>query len=181
MFVATKAGKRGRKGGGAKSKHALRNREMVSMLTNFATIRRRLRKWKAFKLLDDKNTTSLTKKERLLLGRQLQKLSMVLGGIENLNRVPAAVYVVDITYEDIAIKEAKKLGIRTLGMVDTNSNPNSIDFPIPSNDDAANSIQLITRYLADAAIAGSKDRAQMKEESANLKKSAFRREGRVNY
>ena len=106
-------------------------RWLGGMLTNFATIRRSVKKMESIrKLLDDKNTTSLTKKERLLLGRQLQKLSMVLGGIENLNRVPAAVYVVDITYEDIAIKEAKKLGIRTLGMVDTNSNPNSIDFPI---------------------------------------------------
>ena len=86
--------------------------------------------------------------------------------------VPKREYVVDITYEDIAIKEAKKLGIRTLGMVDTNSNPNSIDFPIPSNDDAANSIQLITSYLADAAIAGSKDRAQMKEENAKSEEKA---------
>ncbi|MEC7268351.1 MAG: 30S ribosomal protein S2, partial [Bacteroidota bacterium] len=158
LFVATK--KQAKEVVKAEAQRAnmpyVTERWLGGMLTNFATIRRSVKKMESIrKLLDDKNTTSLTKKERLLLGRQLQKLSMVLGGIENLNRVPAAVYVVDITYEDIAIKEAKKLGIRTLGMVDTNSNPNSIDFPIPSNDDAANSIQLITRYLADAAIAGS--------------------------
>ena len=175
LFVATK--KQAKEVVKAEAQRAnmpyVTERWLGGMLTNFATIRRSVKKMESIrKLLDDKSTTSLTKKERLLLGRQLQKLSMVLGGIENLNRVPAAVYVVDITYEDIAIKEAKKLGIRTLGMVDTNSNPNSIDFPIPSNDDAANSIQLITRYLADAAIARSKDRAQMKEESAKSEEKA---------
>ena len=169
LFVATK--KQAKEVVKAEAKRAnmpfVTERWLGGMLTNFATIRRSVKKMDSIrKLLDDKNTTSLTKKERLLLSRQLQKLDMVLGGIEHLNRVPAAVYVVDITYEDIAIKEAKKLGIRTLGMVDTNSNPNSIDFPIPSNDDAANSIHLITRCLADAAIAGAQDRAQMKEENA---------------
>ncbi len=175
LFVATK--KQAKEVVKAEAQRAnmpyVTERWLGGMLTNFATIRRSVKKMESIrKLLDDKSTTSLTKKERLLLGRQLQKLSTVLGGIENLNRVPSAIYVVDITYEDIAIKEAKKLGIRTLGMVDTNSNPNSINFPIPSNDDAANSIQLITRYLADAAIAGSKDRAQMKEESAESEEKA---------
>ena len=170
LFVATK--KQAKEVVKAEAKRAnmpfVTERWLGGMLTNFATIRRSVKKMESIrKLLDDKSTTSLTKKERLLLSRQLQKLDMVLGGIEHLNRVPAAVYVVDITYEDIAIKEAKKLGIRTLGMVDTNSNPNSIDFPIPSNDDAANSIHLITRCLAEAAIAGAQDRAQMKEENAN--------------
>jgi len=86
-----------------------------------------------------------------------------LGGIETLNRLPAAVFVVDINHEHIAIKEAKKLGIRTFGMVDTNSNPNLVDFPIPANDDASKSIEIITRYLADAVKEGLSDRQNMKD------------------
>jgi small subunit ribosomal protein S2 len=96
--------------------------------------------------------------------RQKDKLNTVLGGIEQLNRLPAAIFVVDINHEHIAIKEAKKLGIRTFGMVDTNSNPNLVDFPIPANDDASKSIEIITRYLADAVKEGLADRQNSKDE-----------------
>ena len=112
----------------------------------------------------DTTATGLTKKERLMMTRQKDKLNTVLGGIEQLNRLPAAIFVVDINHEHIAIKEAKKLGIRTFGMVDTNSNPNLVDFPIPANDDASKSIEIITRYLADAVKEGLADRQNLKDE-----------------
>jgi small subunit ribosomal protein S2 len=134
------------------------------MLTNFGTIRKSIKKMQTIdKILSDSSATGLTKKERLMMTRQRDKLSTVLGGIETLNRLPAAVFVVDINHEHIAIKEAKKLGIRTFGMVDTNSNPNLVDFPIPANDDASKSIEIITRYLADAVKEGLSDRQNMKD------------------
>lgn len=139
-------------------------RWLGGMLTNFGTIRKSIKKMQTIdKILSDSSATGLTKKERLMMTRQRDKLSTVLGGIESLNRLPAAVFVVDINHEHIAIKEAKKLGIRTFGMVDTNSNPNLVDFPIPANDDASKSIEIITRYLADAVKEGLSDRQNMKD------------------
>jgi small subunit ribosomal protein S2 len=135
------------------------------MLTNFGTIRKSIKKMQTIeKILADTTATGLTKKERLMMTRQKDKLNTVLGGIEQLNRLPAAIFVVDINHEHIAIKEAKKLGIRTFGMVDTNSNPNLVDFPIPANDDASKSIEIIARYLAEAVKEGLSDRQNMKDE-----------------
>ncbi|MGB1247921.1 MAG: 30S ribosomal protein S2 [Chitinophagales bacterium] len=146
-------------------------RWLGGMLTNFATIRKSIKKMQSIdKMLDDKNVTSLTKRERLMLNRQKIKLNNVLGGIEQLNRVPAAVFVIDINHEHIAITESKKLGIRTFGMVDTNSNPNLIDFPIPANDDASKSITLITKYLTAAIKEGLDERQKEKGEKAAAKK-----------
>ncbi len=143
-------------------------RWLGGMLTNFGTIKKSIKKMQSIhKMLNDTSATSLTKKERLMLTRQEHKLKTVLGGIENLNRLPAAIFVVDINHEHIAVKEAKKLGIRTFGMVDTNSNPNQVDFPIPSNDDASKSIALITNYLADAIREGYTEREKMKKENQN--------------
>ena len=140
-------------------------RWLGGMLTNFGTIRKSIKKMQSIeKILADTTATGLTKKERLMMTRQKEKLSTVLGGIEQLNRLPAAIFVVDINHEHIAIKEAKKLGIRTFGMVDTNSNPNLVDFAIPANDDASTSIEIITRYLADAIKEGLADRQNMKDE-----------------
>lgn len=140
-------------------------RWLGGMLTNFATIKKSIKKMQTIdKLLADESNTSLTKKERLMMTRQRTKLSNVLGGMEKLNRLPAAVFVVDIKHEHIAITESKKLGIRTIGMVDTNSNPNSIDFPIPSNDDASKSINIITNYLADAIREGLEERQKNTKE-----------------
>jgi small subunit ribosomal protein S2 len=134
-------------------------RWLGGMLTNFATIKKSIKKMQTIdKILADESNTSLTKKERLMMTRQRTKLSNVLGGMENLGRIPAAVYMVDINHEHIAVTESKKLGVRTFGMVDTNSNPNSIDFPIPANDDASKSINIITEYLVEAIKEGLSER-----------------------
>jgi small subunit ribosomal protein S2 len=134
------------------------------MLTNFATIRKSIKKMQSIeKMLEDNTATSLTKKEKLMLSRQKDKLNTVLGGIEQLNRLPAAVFVVDINHEHLAIAEAKKLGIRTFGMVDTNSNPNLVDFAIPANDDASKSVSIITQFLIDSIKEGLNERQNMKD------------------
>jgi small subunit ribosomal protein S2 len=100
----------------------------------------------------------------LMLGRQQSKLDRVLGGIENMPRIPAAIFMVDISHEHIALAEAKKLGIRTFGIVDTNSDPTQIDFPVPANDDATKSIKIITEYLVEAIKEGLADRKKDKTE-----------------
>ena len=148
-------------------------RWLGGMLTNFGTIRKSIKKMQSIEtMLADETLTSLTKRERLMLSRQKDKLNTVLGGIEQLNRLPAAVFVVDINHEHIAITESKKLGIRTFGMVDTNSNPSLIDFPIPANDDASKSIQLITTFLAGAVKEGLEERQKMKDEAPKEKEEA---------
>jgi len=108
--------------------------------------------------------TSITKKERLTLTRERNKLEKVLGGIANMNRLPAAIFVVDIHHEHIAIAEARKLGIKIFGIVDTNSDPTQVDFPIPANDDASKSIKTITQYMTEVIKGGLDDRRKMKEE-----------------
>ncbi|MFN9322088.1 MAG: 30S ribosomal protein S2 [Chitinophagales bacterium] len=143
-------------------------RWLGGMLTNFATIRKSVRKMQSIdKMFKDGTVKNITKKERLMLSRQKDKLEKVLGGIANLNRIPNAVFVVDILHEDIAITECKKLSITTLGMVDTNSDPNKINFAIPSNDDSSKSIEYITTYLAACINEGKKEKAISKEESAS--------------
>lgn len=151
-------------------------RWLGGMLTNFGTIKKSIKKMQSIeKMLEDETATSLTKKERLMLTRQQAKLNSVLGGIEQLNRLPSAIFVVDINHEHIAIKEAKKLGITTFGMVDTNSNPGLVDFPIPANDDASKSIEIITTYLAAAVKEGLVNRQNQKDD--NSKESAESKEG----
>jgi small subunit ribosomal protein S2 len=143
-------------------------RWLGGMLTNFATIRKSVRKMQSIdKMFKDGTVKNITKKERLMLSRQKDKLEKVLGGIANLNRIPNAVFVVDILHEDIAITECKKLSITTLGMVDTNSDPNKINFAIPSNDDSSKSIEYITTYLAACINEGKKEKAISKEENAS--------------
>ncbi|MBT8188850.1 MAG: 30S ribosomal protein S2 [Saprospiraceae bacterium] len=140
-------------------------RWLGGMMTNFSTIKRSVKKMNNIdKLLADENVTSITKKERLTLTRERNKLEKVLGGIANMNRLPAAIFVVDIHHEHIAIAEARKLGIKIFGMVDTNSDPTMVDFPIPANDDASKAINIITRYMADVIKEGLDDRRKMKEE-----------------
>src|SRR5690606_14755466 len=97
-------------------------------------------------MLGDGTLESVTKKERLTLSRSKDKMEKVLGGIANMNRTPAALFIVDISHEHIALAEAKRLGITTLAMVDTNSDPSKVDFAIPANDDATKSIAIITDY-----------------------------------
>ena len=134
-------------------------RWLGGMLTNFSTIRKSIKKMQSIdKMLTDGTFENITKKERLMLTRQKAKLEKVLGGISNLNRLPAALFIVDISHEHIALAEADKLGMTTIGMVDTNSDPNKVDFPIPSNDDATKSIQIIVRYITDAVKEGLEER-----------------------
>lgn len=150
-------------------------RWLGGMLTNFGTIRKSIKKMQSIeKMLEDTSVTSLTKRERLMLSRQKDKLNTVLGGIEQLNRLPSAVFVVDINHEHIAITESRKLGIRTFGMVDTNSNPSLVDFPVPANDDASKSINIITTYLTNAVKEGLADRQKNKdiEEKSNAAAAA---------
>ncbi len=142
-------------------------RWLGGMMTNFATIRRSVKKMNNIdRMLNDENITSITKKERLTLQREKAKLEKVLGGIANLNRIPSAVFIVDIHHEHIALAEAKKLGLKTFAIVDTNSDPNKVDFPIPANDDASKSISLITQYMTNAILEGLEERRLSREVSA---------------
>jgi small subunit ribosomal protein S2 len=139
-------------------------RWLGGMLTNFQTIRKSVKKMQSIeKMLNDGTLDSVTKKERLTLDRSKQKMEKVLGGIAQMGRTPAAIFMVDISHEHIALAEAKRLGITTFAMVDTNSDPTKVDFSIPSNDDATKSIAIITNYLTAAILEGLEERAQNKE------------------
>ncbi|HMQ48639.1 MAG TPA: 30S ribosomal protein S2 [Saprospiraceae bacterium] len=140
-------------------------RWLGGMMTNFSTIRRSVKKMNNIdRMLADGSLTSVTKKERLTLTRERNKLEKVLGGIANLNRLPSAIFIVDIEHEHIALAEAHKLGLRTFGMVDTNSDPNKVDFAIPANDDASKSISIITNYMTEAIRQGLEERKNSKTE-----------------
>jgi small subunit ribosomal protein S2 len=129
------------------------------MLTNFGTIRKAIRKMGAIdKMETDGTFKNMSKRERLQVTRQRAKLEKNLGSIAELTRLPAAVFIVDIKKEHIAIAEARKLGIPTFAMVDTNSDPNLVDFPIPSNDDASKSIAAIVDVVTAAITEGLGDR-----------------------
>lgn len=142
------------------------DRWLGGMMTNFATIRRSIKKLQTMDrmLQDGSAESSITKKERLTISRERDKLEKVLGGIAGLTRLPAAIFVVDVMHEHIAIDEATKLGIRTFAMVDTNSDPNRVDFAIPSNDDASKSISIVVNYMAEAIRQGLIDRERNKSE-----------------
>lgn len=140
-------------------------RWLGGMLTNFQTIRKSVKKMQSIeKMLSDGTMDSVTKKERLTLNRSKDKMEKVLGGIANMNRTPVALFIVDISHEHIALAEAKRLGITTFAMVDTNSDPTKVDFSIPSNDDATKSIAIITNYLTAAIMEGLQERSEVKEE-----------------
>ena len=140
-------------------------RWLGGMLTNFQTIRKSVKKMLSIeKMLQDGTMDSVTKKERLTLTRSKDKMEKVLGGISQMGRTPAALFIVDISHEHIALAEAKRLGITTLAMVDTNSDPTKVDFAIPSNDDATKSIAIITNYLTAAIMEGLQERASVKDE-----------------
>lgn len=140
-------------------------RWLGGMLTNFATIRRSVKKMHNIeKMLADGTLTSITKKERLTLGREHEKLQKVLGGIDNMTRLPAAIFIVDISHEHIAVAEAHRLGLKTFGIVDTNSDPNEVDYAIPANDDASKSVAIITNYLTEAIRQGLEERQTQRTE-----------------
>lgn len=141
-------------------------RWLGGMLTNFQTIRKSVKKMQNIdKMLGDGSLDSVTKKERLTLDRSKQKMEKVLGGISQMNRLPAALFIVDISHEHIALAEAKRLGVTTFAMVDTNSDPTKVDFAVPANDDATKSIAIITNYLTAAIQEGLDERAANKDEA----------------
>lgn len=166
LFVATKKQARDIVSTAAKSINMpyVTDRWLGGMMTNFSTIRRSVKKMNNIdKMLADESIVSITKKERLTLQRERNKLEKVLGGIANLNRLPAAIFMVDISHEHIALAEAKKLGLKTFAMVDTNSDPNKVDFPIPANDDASKSVAMITNYITASIKEGLDERRTSKE------------------
>ena len=136
------------------------------MLTNFATIRKAVRKMSQIdKMEQDGTLTTMSKRERLQVSRQRAKLEKNLGSISDLTRIPAAIFIVDVVKEHIALAEARKLGIPVFAMVDTNSDPRPVDFPIPSNDDAGRSIALVMDVLAQAIAEGLQDRKADKDQA----------------
>lgn len=136
------------------------------MLTNFPTIRKAVRKMTSIdKLTNDGTFDNLSKREKLQISRQRAKLEKNLGSIQDMTRVPAALFVVDVTKEAIAVKEAKRLGIPVFGIVDTNSNPNDVDFVIPANDDATKSVDVILSAVFAAIKEGLEERKVEKEET----------------
>lgn len=140
-------------------------RWLGGMLTNFATVRKSLKKMSTLdKLSKDESFKNFNKKERLMLGREKAKLEKVLGGIADLTRLPAAIFIVDVKKEHIAIAEAKRLSIPVFAMVDTNSDPDGVDFVIPANDDAFKSINVITTYLGQAIEEGLIERKKDKDD-----------------
>jgi len=140
------------------------------MLTNFPTIRKAVKKMASIdKMASEGTFANLSKREKLQITRQRAKLEKNLGSIADLTRLPAALFVVDVSKEYIAVREAKRLTIPVFGMVDTNSNPNSIDFPIPANDDASKSIALIVDILANAIQEGLEERKMEKEKETPSK------------
>jgi small subunit ribosomal protein S2 len=141
-------------------------RWLGGMLTNFATIRKSLKKMSTIdKMMKEDAYKNMAKKERLMITRQREKLESVLGGIADLTRLPAALFVVDIKREHIAISEAQKLGIPVFALVDTNSNPNEVEFPIPANDDAYKSISLLVKAFGVAIEEGLSERKRDKEDA----------------
>ncbi|CAI8278068.1 MAG: 30S ribosomal protein S2 [Bacteroidetes bacterium MED-G17] len=140
-------------------------RWLGGMLTNYATVKKSIKKMQNIgKMESDGTFENMNKKERLMKTREKEKLARVLGGIVEMNRLPAALFVVDTNREQLAIAEALKLNIPIFGVVDTNSDPTKIDFPIPSNDDAAQAIQLVTSQLTAAIQEGLTERKKLREE-----------------
>ena len=171
MFVATKKQAKEIVANAARSVNMpfVTERWLGGMMTNFSTIRRSVKKMQNIdKMLADGSLTSVTKKERLTLTRERDKLDNVLGGVANLNRLPSAMFIVDIFHEHLAVAEAQKLGLTTFGMVDTNSDPNLIDFPIPANDDAAKSIDMITKYITGCIKEGLAERKESKDQKEEV-------------
>ncbi|MBR0072422.1 MAG: 30S ribosomal protein S2 [Bacteroidales bacterium] len=137
------------------------------MLTNFATIRKAVKKMNSLdQLMSSKEYNNISKRERLQVQRERAKLDKNLGSIADLNRLPAALFIVDINKEHIAVAEARRLNIPTFALVDTNCNPDLVDFPIPANDDASKSIAVILRYMVEAIQEGLNERMMSKETAA---------------
>ena len=146
-------------------------RWLGGMLTNFNTVRKSIKKLTNIQKMESDGTIDMfVKKERLIMSRDREKLEKVLNGIVSMTRLPGAIFVVDIKKEHIAISEAKKLNIPVYAIVDTNCDPDLVDYPIPANDDAVKSIEIILRAISDAVIDGSNiAKIKQEDESAEMK------------
>ncbi|MES2847628.1 MAG: 30S ribosomal protein S2 [Bacteroidota bacterium] len=167
MFVATKKQAKEIVSESAKKVNMpfVTERWLGGMLTNFNTVRKSVKKMQSIeKMLGDGSAESLTKKEKLTLTRDKDKMEKVLGGIAQISRLPAALFLVDIGHEHIGLAEAKRLNITTFGMVDTNCDPNKVDFAIPANDDAAKSIAIVVNYITAAIAEGLAERQAEKDD-----------------
>ena len=147
-------------------------RWLGGMLTNFSTIYKRIQRLKELEQIEADNDVMLTKKELLILRREREKLDRALGGIRDMAKVPSAIWVVDTKKETIAVAEAKKLGIPVIAILDTNCDPDEVDYKIPGNDDAIRSVELLTRVIADAVADGLKARSSVAAAKAAEAKSA---------
>ncbi len=151
-------------------------RWLGGMLTNFATVRKSIKKMQTIdKMATDGTYANINKKEKLMLEREKAKLITVLGGVTEMTKTPSALFIVDVKKEHLAVAEAIKLNIPTIGIVDTNSDPSNIDFPIPANDDSSKSITLILSVILKAIEEGQVDRKKEKE-SAEIEKSKSEKE-----
>jgi small subunit ribosomal protein S2 len=149
-------------------------RWLGGMLTNFQTISKRLQRLKELEEmnLDDATGSAYTKKERLMMSRERDKLNRTLGGIRTMTKVPSAVWIVDTKKEHLAVDEARKLGIPIVAILDTNADPDEVDYKIPGNDDAIRAVALLTRVVADAVAAGLVERHAAKEKQGDESEAA---------
>jgi len=140
-------------------------RWLGGMLTNFQTVRKSIKRMQIIdRMAADGTFQRINKKERLMLDREKIKLAKILGGIEDMTKLPGAIFLVDVKREHLAVSEALRLNIPTFALVDTNSDPSQIDYPIPGNDDASKSIQLIASELANAILEGTAERKRERSE-----------------
>jgi small subunit ribosomal protein S2 len=143
------------------------DRWLGGMLTNFQTIRRSIRRMEDLQRMDaDGTLAQLKKKERLMRRREFEKLEATLGGIADMGRLPGALFIVDTNREHIAVDEARKLDIPVIAMLDTNCDPDLVDFGVPANDDAMRSIEIVTRAIADAVVEGTRSGEIKRDEAA---------------
>ncbi|WP_313076172.1 30S ribosomal protein S2 [Melaminivora sp.] len=129
-------------------------RWLGGMLTNFKTVKTSIKRLKDMKAQQEAGLESMSKKEQLMFARELEKLEKDIGGIQDMNALPDAIFVIDVGFHKIAVAEAKKLGIPLIGVVDSNHNPEGIDYVIPGNDDSAKAVALYARGMADAIVDG---------------------------
>jgi small subunit ribosomal protein S2 len=167
MFVGTKKQARAIVEKAARSVNMpfVTDRWLGGMMTNFSTIRKSVRKMQSIeRMLNDGTLDNITKKERLTMTRSHTKLNRIFGGIAQLNRLPHTLLIIDISHEHLAVAEANRLGVSTIGVVDTNADPSVVNYAIPSNDDASKAIEIIVDYLTEAIREGLEERKSMKEE-----------------
>ena len=172
LFVATKKQAKTIVADSAKSLNMpyITERWPGGLLTNFSTIRKSIKKMNSIDTMKEDGTfDTLSKREKLQIERTREKLELNFGSIENMNRIPEAIFVVDINKEHIAVAEANKLGMRSYAMVDTNTNPKLVNFPIPANDDSTKSISKIMQIISEAIAEGLSERSKTIEENAKIK------------